>query len=245
MERKPAPCLRQAAVTGGLKTPFRSFPYNERRKRLNRATLGWHVAMRQPSRSPLWPGHHRRRLDTVKTKSKRLTFIFFLALGMCSDCGLKVVGEGTGCTAMDRVFRKSPPSCHDDSSLSNVYAIYWVPRYRLLHLPHLPLPTPREALLRRGGRAPLPGVLSGEISHRFGNRDGQCCECCYLGPRPQNSLEKCCVCTEPILDRILRATGKPYHPQCFTCVVCHICLDGIPFTVDAANRIHCIEDFHK
>ena len=34
------------------------------------------------------------------------------------------------------------------------------------------------------------------------------CEGDYL-----NTLEKCCKCTQPILDRILRATGKPYHPQ--------------------------------
>ena len=34
------------------------------------------------------------------------------------------------------------------------------------------------------------------------------CEKDYL-----NTLEKCCKCQEPILDRILRATGKPYHPQ--------------------------------
>ncbi|KAI2663548.1 hypothetical protein H4Q32_012105 [Labeo rohita] len=47
------------------------------------------------------------------------------------------------------------------------------------------------------------------------------------------------------MERILRATGKAYHPQCFTCVVCHRSLDGIPFTVDASNHIHCIEDFHK
>ncbi|XP_017777615.1 PREDICTED: thyroid receptor-interacting protein 6 isoform X2 [Nicrophorus vespilloides] len=66
------------------------------------------------------------------------------------------------------------------------------------------------------------------------------CEDDYL-----NTLEKCCVCTKPILDRILRATGKPYHPKCFTCVICGKSLDGIPFTVDATNQIHCIEDFHK
>lgn len=66
------------------------------------------------------------------------------------------------------------------------------------------------------------------------------CETDYL-----ETLEKCSVCNHPILDRILRATGKPYHPVCFTCVVCGKSLDGIPFTVDAMNQIHCIDDFHK
>lgn len=53
------------------------------------------------------------------------------------------------------------------------------------------------------------------------------------------------MCSEPIVDRILRANGKPYHPKCFTCVVCAKSLEGIQFTIDAANRIYCIEDFHK
>ena len=64
-------------------------------------------------------------------------------------------------------------------------------------------------------------------------------------PLFQQTLEKCSICLNPILDRILRATGRPYHPQCFCCVVCGKSLDGIPFTVDATNQIHCIEDFHK
>ncbi|KAL7982989.1 hypothetical protein Chor_013595, partial [Crotalus horridus] len=61
----------------------------------------------------------------------------------------------------------------------------------------------------------------------------------------QVTLEKCSMCSKPIMDRILRAMGKAYHPQCFICVVCHRCLDGIPFTVDATSQIHCIEDFHR
>lgn len=117
--------------------------------------------------------------------------------GMCADCGLKVVGEGSGCTAMDRVFHIACFTCR----ICNC-RLQGKPFYAVDGEPH--------------------------------------CQECYL-----NSLEKCCVCSEPILDRILRATGKPYHPQCFTCIVCHLCLDGIPFTVDAANRIHCIDDFHK
>lgn len=66
------------------------------------------------------------------------------------------------------------------------------------------------------------------------------CEACYI-----NTLERCSVCSKPVTDRLLRATGKPYHPDCFVCVVCGKSLDGIPFTVDATSQIHCIEDFHK
>ncbi|MEQ2205436.1 hypothetical protein XENOCAPTIV_029452 [Xenoophorus captivus] len=60
-----------------------------------------------------------------------------------------------------------------------------------------------------------------------------------------STLERCSKCSKPILDRILRAMGKAYHPRCFTCVVCNCCLDGVPFTVDATSQIHCIDDFHR
>ncbi|RXG71664.1 Lipoma-preferred partner-like protein [Armadillidium vulgare] len=117
--------------------------------------------------------------------------------GICASCGEKVLGEGSGCTAMDQVFH-----IHCFCCILCALRLQGKPFYALESKPY--------------------------------------CEACYL-----NTLEKCCVCTKPILDRILRATGKPYHPQCFTCVVCEKSLDGIPFTVDASNQIHCIEDFHR
>ncbi|XP_014203442.1 lipoma-preferred partner homolog isoform X2 [Copidosoma floridanum] len=117
--------------------------------------------------------------------------------GICSQCGKKVEGEGTGCSAMDKVFHISCFCCFICS-----VNLQGKPFYPLEGKPY--------------------------------------CEEDYL-----NTLEKCCVCTLPILDRILRATGKPYHPSCFTCVVCGQSLDGIPFTVDATNQIHCIQCFHK
>ncbi|XP_064461312.1 lipoma-preferred partner homolog [Ornithodoros turicata] len=117
--------------------------------------------------------------------------------GMCYKCGEKVLGEGSGCTAMDQVYHIKCFTCY---------------------------------------------VCAKELRGKpFFAMDGKpYCEDDYL-----NTLEKCCVCEKPILDRILRATGKPYHPACFTCVMCGKCLDGIPFTVDATNQIHCIDDFHK
>ncbi|KAL1023387.1 hypothetical protein UPYG_G00040190 [Umbra pygmaea] len=117
--------------------------------------------------------------------------------GRCACCGENVVGEGTGCTAMDQVFHVDCFVC-----------------------------------MTCGGR------LRGKPFYAVEKK--AYCEPCYI-----NTLETCNICSKPIMERILRATGKAYHPHCFTCVVCHRSLDGIPFTVDAANHIHCIEDFHK
>ncbi|XP_010606013.1 zyxin, partial [Fukomys damarensis] len=66
------------------------------------------------------------------------------------------------------------------------------------------------------------------------------CEGCYT-----DTLEKCHTCGQPITDRMLRATGKAYHPHCFTCVVCACPLEGTSFIVDQANRPHCVPDYHK
>lgn len=66
-----------------------------------------------------------------------------------------------------------------------------------------------------------------------------------LLPPPQDTLEKCNTCGQPITDRMLRATGKAYHPHCFTCVVCACALEGTSFIVDQANRPHCVPDYHK
>ncbi|NXG30959.1 LPP protein, partial [Dromaius novaehollandiae] len=117
--------------------------------------------------------------------------------GRCARCGENVVGEGTGCTAMDQVFHVDCFTCMMCNNKLRGQPFYAVEKKAY-------------------------------------------CEPCYI-----NTLEQCSVCAKPIMERILRATGKAYHPHCFTCVMCHRSLDGIPFTVDAGGNIHCIEDFHK
>lgn len=117
--------------------------------------------------------------------------------GTCFQCGKKVVGEASGCTAMGKIY-------------------------------HIACFTCSQCQINLQGK-PFYAV------------DGKpCCEEDYL-----NTLEKCSVCMEIILQRILRANGKSYHPKCFCCVVCGKSLDSVPFTVDALNQNHCIEDFHK
>ena len=66
------------------------------------------------------------------------------------------------------------------------------------------------------------------------------CESCYLA-----SLEKCTVCDKIITERILKAAGKAYHPECFTCVVCKKALDGVPFAVDDDKATYCVDCYHE
>ncbi|MCP9264294.1 Wilms tumor protein 1-interacting-like protein [Dirofilaria immitis] len=71
------------------------------------------------------------------------------------------------------------------------------------------------------------------------------CEEDYLYSGMHETAERCAACSHFIMDMVLHALGKSYHPRCFRCEKCKTCLDGIPFALDPQGHVYCTEDYHR
>ncbi|NXW62514.1 FBLI1 protein, partial [Eurystomus gularis] len=76
---------------------------------------------------------------------------------------------------------------------------------------------------------------------RYYQRDGRpTCDTCY-----QATLEKCAKCQGLIVERIVRALGKGYHPSCFSCAACGRAIGAESFAVDDRDEVYCVADFYR
>ncbi|XP_054031617.1 filamin-binding LIM protein 1 [Dryobates pubescens] len=78
-------------------------------------------------------------------------------------------------------------------------------------------------------------------AQRYYQRDGRpICDSCY-----QATLEKCAKCQGLIVERIVRALGKGYHPGCFSCSACGRAIGTESFAVDEWDEVYCVPDFYR
>ncbi|XP_062449268.1 filamin-binding LIM protein 1 [Rhea pennata] len=76
---------------------------------------------------------------------------------------------------------------------------------------------------------------------RYYRKEGRpICDACY-----QAALEKCARCQAPVVESIVRALGKGYHPGCFACTACGRALGDVSFAAGERDEVYCVDDFYR
>ncbi|NXM66583.1 FBLI1 protein, partial [Serilophus lunatus] len=106
---------------------------------------------------------------------------------------------------------------------------------------------PQEPTVEAMGKQYHPGCFTCRTCQRllagqsYFQRDGRpMCDTCY-----QATLEKCAKCQGLIMERIIRALGKGFHPHCFTCAGCGRAIGAESFAVDERGDVYCVPDFYR
>uniref|UniRef100_A0A0R3RJY9 LIM domain-containing protein n=1 Tax=Elaeophora elaphi TaxID=1147741 RepID=A0A0R3RJY9_9BILA len=79
----------------------------------------------------------------------------------------------------------------------------------------------------------------------YKTRGKKYCEEDYLYSGMHETVDRCFACSHFIMDVVLQALGRSYHPRCFRCEKCKSCLDGVPFALDPEGHVYCTEDYHR
>ncbi|KAL6464219.1 hypothetical protein MHYP_G00265360 [Metynnis hypsauchen] len=66
------------------------------------------------------------------------------------------------------------------------------------------------------------------------------CEDCY-----QASLEPCWACGEVIMDHVIRALERAYHPPCFVCTTCRQPIGEQRFAQGEVGEVYCLQDYYR
>ncbi|KAJ8385685.1 hypothetical protein AAFF_G00183980 [Aldrovandia affinis] len=160
--------------------------------------------------------------------------------GSCVKCNKAVFGASQACQAMGSLYHDSCFTCSACIGGGKVTEQF-LQLFQERNSPAAP-----ASGLRTDGRLWSRPQVEVEGWKAFYYVCGKVyCEEDFLYSGFQQSADKCNVCGHLIMDMILQALGKSYHPGCFRCVVCNDSLDGVPFTVDTENKTYCVRDYHR